>query len=158
MLRFLMQNLLRLHRGFIEASSRLSKTIGFSYAKPIEASSRLYQGFQNVWYSFAKPIEAASRLHRGLQKRLVLQCTGYRGFIEASRVASFYVAGPQLRNICPLNIERSNLSLTESVRLRWLFRFELLCHLGTGPGLKFYSCVCGQGHWLPLEASLRLSI
>ena len=153
-----MQNLLRLHRGFIEASSRLSKTNGFSHAKPIEASSRLHQGFQNVWYSFAKPIEAASRLHRGLQKRLVLQCTGYRGFIEASRVASFYVAGPQLRNICPLNIERSNLSLTESVRLRWLFRFELLCHLGTGPGLKFYSCVCGQGHWLPLEASLRLSI
>ena len=50
------------------------------------------------------------------------------------------------RKIATLNISRSNLSLTESVGLRWRLIFVLLTiwlgcafwDLGTGPGLKFY--------------------
>jgi hypothetical protein len=99
-----MQNSSRLHRGFIEACSRLSKTIGFT----MQNSSRLHRGFieafKNHWFYYTKLIEARSRLlktigfimqnswrlARGFQKPLVLLYKTHRGSLEAFKNYWFY--------------------------------------------------------------------
>ena len=84
-----MQNSSRLHRGLLEACSRLSKTIVFL----MQNASRLHRGllealknhwflygtphrgsleaFESYCFPYAKRIEALSRLARGCQKPLV---------------------------------------------------------------------------------------
>ena len=148
-----MQNLSRLHRGFIEAcknywfficktyrgfieaSSRLAKTIGFAYAKPIETSLRLHRGLQTLLVCHMQNL---SRLHRGFIEAYkdywFCICKPYRGFIEANKNYYFFTC-KTYRGFSEassrLNNQRSNLSLTESVRLKWLFDFVTPTHTST---------------------------
>ena len=130
----------RAHRGSLEAFENYC----FPCGKRIEASSRLARGSQ-------KPLvfmeQSSSRVARGFRKLLFSLWKTHRGFIEACSRLSKTIGFNLVRaKIATLNISTSNLSLTESVGLRWRLIFVLLTiwlgcvfwDLGTGPGLKFY--------------------
>ena len=162
-----MQNLSRLHRGFIkacknywfcicktyrdfiEASSRLANTIGLSHAKPIEASSRLHRGLQRL---LVLHMQTLSRLHRGLQKLSIFHMQNLsrlqRGFIEAKQSKK----QPQ-----PHWVSEAEVALWFCNPHTHLNLCKQAVTWERGPDSNS-TAVWVQSHWLPIEASLRLSL
>ena len=71
----------QIHRGFLKA---FKNQVLFS-----QNNRGVVEAFENCWCCYAEPIETSSRLYRGLQNLLIFIWKIHRGFLEAFRNSGF---------------------------------------------------------------------